>query len=199
MDKCQSSVYRSGQDPVPSCTLRAKKSPDGVPGPAAPPSGTPGQVRPPPPPSAGQQRRPRDPRGEGGGPFASVPRTETSPGLKGQIRFLPLDSTSLVWKSSEEVVIFSKGIWFRACVIKPESTCFSPRSSIPASFSPPTPIFFLFNCHPSFWTKDRTCLDDRSNLFCAVAPVCAQGILNPTRFLILTGFQSFDQGYFSSL
>lgn len=103
----------------------------------------------------------------GGGPFASVPRTETSPGLKGQIRFLPLDSTSLVWKSSEEVVIFSKGIWFRACVIKPESTCFSPRSSIPAFFPPPTPIFFLFNCHPSFWTQDRTCLDGRSNLFCA--------------------------------
>lgn len=89
-------------------------------------------------------------RTRGGGPFASVPRTETSPGLEGQIRFLPLDSTSLVWKSSEEVVIFSKGIWFHACVITPESTCFSPRSSTP------TPVF-LFDCHPSFWTKDRTC------------------------------------------
>ena len=82
----------------------------------------------------------------GGGPFASLPRTETSPGLKGQIRFLPLDSTSLVWKSSEEVVIFSKGIWFR--VIKPESTCFSPRSSIPASVPPPTPIFFFSTATP---------------------------------------------------
>lgn len=115
---------------------------------AAPPSGTPGQVRPPPLPGSGlRRRRPPDPWG---GPFASVPRTETSPGLEGQIRFLPLDSTSLVWKSSEEVVIFSKGIWFRACVITPESTCFSPRSSTP------TPVF-LFDCHPSFWTKDRTC------------------------------------------
>ena len=93
----------------------------------------------------------------GGGPFASVPRTETSPGLKGQIRFLPLDSTSLVWKSSEEVVIFSKGIWFRAYVIKPESTCFSPRSPIPAFFPPPTPIFFSFQLPPLF-------LDERSNL-----------------------------------
>lgn len=33
-------------------------------------------------------------------------------------------------------------------------------------------------------------------MFCGVvAQVCAQGILNPTRFLMLTGFQSFDQGY----
>lgn len=83
----------------------------------------------------------------GGGPFASVPGTETSPGLKGQIRFLPLDSTSLVWKSSEEVVIFSKGIWFHACVIKPESTCFLPRP-IPASFPPLTPIFFFSTATP---------------------------------------------------
>lgn len=53
-----------------------------------------------------------DSRTRRGGPYASLPRTETSPGLEGQIRFLPLDSTSLVWKFSEEVVIFPKEFGF---------------------------------------------------------------------------------------
>lgn len=159
MDKCQSSVYRSGQDPVPLRTLWAKKPPDGVPGPTHRRLELRGRCALHPLPVPGS----RGDRGtRGGGPFASLPRTETSLELKGQIRFLPLDSTSLVWKSSEEVVIFSKGIWFR--VIKPESTCFSPRSSIPASFPPPTPIFFFSTATPlsgrkiePVWTIDRTC------------------------------------------
>lgn len=130
MDKCQSSVYRPGQDSVPQCTLRAKKakeSPDGAP-PALRrlPSGTPGPRA-----AEGGHRWPRR-----RGPPSSDPTTWDS--CRGRsIPSLPLsDSTSLVCKPSEEGIYFSKGIWFRACVIKSEFTPFlyPSSSSIPFFF-----------------------------------------------------------------
>uniref|UniRef100_A0A8C8WUZ3 Uncharacterized protein n=1 Tax=Panthera leo TaxID=9689 RepID=A0A8C8WUZ3_PANLE len=110
-----------------------EEAPDG-PGPrprdAAPPSGTPGVA-----------------------PFLPNPRLRRLQDYRGRSVFSLLDSTSLVWKPSEEVILFSKGIWFRACVIKLEFTCCSSTSPLTP------PHFFFFDCHPSFWTKDRICVE----------------------------------------
>lgn len=153
MDKCQSSVYRSGQDPVPLRTLRAKKLPDGVPGPAAPPSGTPGQVRPPPPPSAGQQRRPRDPRGRA---VCFRTRDWDVSRTEGADPFSPFG----LYLTGLEVLRRSRYFFQRNLV-----SCLCNKARIYLLFTPPYPgllptpypHFFLFNCHPSFWTIDRTC------------------------------------------
>lgn len=78
-------------------------------------------------PGQGWTRTRLDPRGA---PLASDPRLETSPGLRGQIRFslwtLPHWSGSPPKKS-----FFSKGICFRAGVIKPGFIC-----SLFCSFTP---------------------------------------------------------------
>lgn len=70
---------------------------------------------------------------------------------------------------------FSKGICFRAYVIQPEFYLL---------FIPPL-LFSFFDCQPRF-------LDGRWTVFRDRVLVYAQGILKPTRLLIFTGFQSFD-------
>lgn len=94
-------------------------------------------------------------------PFLPNPRLRRLQDYRGRSVFSLLDSTSLVWKPSEEVILFSKGIWFRACVIKLEFTCCSSTSPLPP------PHFFFFDCHPSFWTKDRICVERCCTSLCS--------------------------------
>lgn len=104
-------------------------------------------------------RRQLDPQGRS--PFFLTPRLRRLQDYRGRSVFSLLDSTSLVWKSSEEVILFSKGIWFRACIIKLEFTCCSSTSPLPPL------LFFFFDCHPSFWTKDRICVERCCTSLCS--------------------------------
>lgn len=87
------------------------------------------------------------------------------------------DSTSPVWKSSEDFYSFFLQRNLFSCLCNKARILLAPYS----------PFCFLFDCQPHF-------LDRRSTMFPGEVLVYAQGILKPTRFLIFTGFQSFDQG-----
>lgn len=134
MDKCQSSVYRSGQDPVPSCTLRAKKSPDAFPGLAAPPSGAQGQVCPPLPPGArAAEEETAGPAGEG--PMLPYPGLRHLQDWRGRSVFslwtLPHWSGSSLKKS----LFFQRNLVSCLCN-KARIYLLSPQ------ILPPTPFFF---------------------------------------------------------
>lgn len=155
-------------EPAPLwCTLCANKAPGCG---AAPRSGIGTDVAPTP--AARRDGRTRD-----RSPFASQPGWRRLQNLEGHVHFLPLGLylTGLEVLRRLLQVFFSKGIWFCACVIKPEI------------YLLPSPLLFLFDCQPHF-------LDRRSTMFPGEVLVYAQGILKPTRFLIFSGFQSFDQG-----
>lgn len=114
-------------------------------------------------------------------PFLPNPRPRRLQDYRGRSVFSLLDSLPH-WSGSPP-----KSFFFQRNLV----SCLCNKARIYLLFiHPPPPPFSFFDCHPSFWRKARICF-----FWKGVALVCAQGILNPTRFRISTGFQSFDQGY----
>lgn len=98
-----------------------------------------------------------------------------SPGLQGLNHFLPLDSTSLVWKSSEEVILslfffFLKRIWFRVYVF---FFFLRSYSSLVYLHPPPIPPFWL----PSFF------LGEKLNVLWYRTSLCS-GCLDPLLLIV---------------
>lgn len=114
-------------------------------------------------------------------PFLPNPRLRRLQDYRGRSVFSLLDSLPH-WSGSPP-----KSFFFQRNLV----SCLCNKARIYLLFIHlPAPPFLFFDCHPSFWRKIEYVF------LKGVALVCAQGILNPSRFRISTGFQSFDQGYF---
>lgn len=175
MDSCQSNVYRTGllgalyartKPPSPGCGA-ARRSAD---------VGTGAAPRPRPPGTAGLAAQhpllPSPPDGDvsrTGGTPAKPPLGLYLTGLEVLRRLRKKNFVCLVFFFFLQRDLFS---YLRK------------TARILLALYSPSPVL-VFDCQPRF-------LDGRWTVFCDRVLVYAQGILKPTRLLIFTGFQSFD-------